>query len=118
MTQPADPRSVVIIDDEPALRQAVRWLLRADGFEVCGESGNGADGVELAAALQPSFVIVDNMMPRMDGATTAKLIRERVPGAKIVAFSGVVEETPPWADAHLRKDRIAEMGQLLERLVG
>lgn len=115
---PAGPRSVLIIDDEPSVRQAVRWLLHADGFEVSGESGNGAEGVALATALRPSFVIVDNMMPRMDGATTARLIRDKVPKAKIIVFSGVVEETPPWADAHLRKDRIVEIGRLLERLGG
>lgn len=110
------PKSVLIIDDEPAVRQAVRWLLQADGFEVSGESGDGAEAVALATALRPSFVIVDNVMPRMDGATTATLIRQNVPETQIILFSGAVEETPPWADAHLRKDRIVELGQLLERL--
>jgi two-component system, NarL family, response regulator LiaR len=108
---------VVIIDDESAVRQAVAWLLRVEGFEVLGESGTGTDGVALATTLEPAFVVIDNMMPGgMDGSTAAKLIRAQLPGTKIVAFSGLVDETPPWADAHLRKEHISDIAGLLERL--
>ncbi len=112
----ADAKTVLIIDDEPVLRDAVRMLLRVEGFEVTGECGNGAEGVRLAATLKPDFVVVDNRMPQMDGPTAAKLIREHAPEVRIVAFSGLVEETPSWADAHLRKDAISEIGNVLRRL--
>lgn len=111
------PKSVLIIDDDDAVRQAITWLLRIDGFEVAAESGDGTEGVALATTLRPAFVIVDNMMPGgMDGATAAGLIRKEVPESKIIVFSGSVEERPPWADALLRKDRITEIGKLLDEL--
>ncbi len=107
----------MIIDDDPDVRHALRLLLEMDGFDVRAESETGADGLAAAIASRPAFVIVDNRMPGgMDGATAARSIKAQVPGTTIVAFSGSVERTPEWADAHLRKDRITQIGALLEQI--
>ncbi len=109
----------MIIDDDTDVRNALRLLLEMDGFDVRAESETGADGLATVIALRPAFVIVDNRMPGgMDGATAARSIKAQLPGTTIVAFSGSVEETPEWADAHMKKDRITEIGALLEQLAG
>ena len=107
----------MIIDDDTDVRNALRLLLQMDGFDVCAESETGAGGLAAVIASRPAFVIVDNRMPGgMDGAAAARSIRAQVPGTTIVAFSGSVERTPEWADAHLPKDRITHIGALLEQL--
>ena len=66
---------VVLVDDEELVRFGLRTVLEAAGdFEVVGEAGNGADGVEAAKALRPDVVLIDIRMPVMDGLTATQRI--------------------------------------------
>jgi DNA-binding NarL/FixJ family response regulator len=67
--------SVLLVDDQPLLRMALRMVLEAhDDLSVCGEAGNGAAAVELTARLRPDVVLLDIRMPVMDGIEATRRI--------------------------------------------
>ena len=66
-------RCVLVIDDDAVLRRVVRAVLEADGFRVI-EAGDGEEGLALAASEQPSVVILDVMMPGIDGVEVCRRI--------------------------------------------
>jgi DNA-binding NarL/FixJ family response regulator len=66
---------VLLVDDEELVRFGLRTVLEAAGdFEVVGEAGNGADGIEAARSLRPDVVLIDIRMPVMDGLTATQRI--------------------------------------------
>lgn len=109
--------TVLVVDDDAEIRHALTLLFEFEDFLVVGEAANGVEAIALAMRLQPDFVVLDYLMPRMDGEATAKLLRAIAPKARIVAFSAVLEETPPWADAYLNKNRISDIAPLLNALI-
>ena len=112
-----DPRSVIVVDDEPDTREVLRLHCEYLGFKVVAEAANGIEAIDVAAQYLPAFVIMDQKMPRMDGDTAARQIRETVPGVTIVAFSAILGEKPEWADEFLPKEQIAELTPLLGKLL-
>ncbi len=82
--------SVVLIDDEPIIRQGLRSMVKWEELdcEVCGEAEDGAEGVELIREWQPDIIITDIRMREMDGLSMIREIRELVPHAKIIILSG------------------------------
>lgn len=78
---------ILIIDDEEPLRWTLRQLFESAGHLVA-EAGNGALGLDLYRARPADLVIVDLLMPDMDGLETILGLRRRDPGAKIIAISG------------------------------
>jgi DNA-binding NarL/FixJ family response regulator len=80
-------RSVLIADDNPYIRRAMRKLVETVGFDVCGEAENGALAVEKADQLQPDLVLLDLSMPVMNGLQAAPLLRKKLPVAPILLFT-------------------------------
>lgn len=111
------PYSVVIVDDEEDVRDVLRLHCEIQGFPVVGEAEDGSEAVELVKELHPTFVILDYKMREMDGDEAATRIRAVDPGVKIIAFSGVLEERPSWADDFLSKVHIAQITPLLGRFL-
>ena len=109
--------TVLIVDDDEEVRHVLRLLCESEGLEVVGEAANGVEAVSLALRHQPGFVILDYMLPRLDGSGAAELLRAITPGTRIVAFSAILEQQPEWADAYLNKERIADMVPLLQTLI-
>lgn len=109
--------SVLIVDDEEEVRHVLRLLCETNDLDVVGEATNGVEAVAIALRKQPHFVILDYMMPRLDGEGTAELLRSVSPESKIVAFSAMLEEQPQWADAFLNKERITELMPLLQSFI-
>jgi|FLYN01.1.fsa_nt_gi two-component system KDP operon response regulator KdpE len=70
-----DQRTILIVDDEPGLRELVRINLEHEGFRVL-QAENGIQGLELVRAQQPDLVILDVMMPEMDGWEACRKLRE------------------------------------------
>lgn len=80
-------KHVLVVDDEPFVRAAVRRVLEASGAQV--EEAVDAPSALARLAGQPvDVVIVDIIMPGMDGVQFIRSLRERQPGARIVAISG------------------------------
>jgi PAS domain S-box-containing protein len=85
---------VLIVDDADDIRALLRMKLnRQDRFEVVGEAVDGVDAVEKARTLQPHLVLLDMAMPRMDGLQALPLIREAVPGVRVIVLSGFNQGT-------------------------
>ena len=78
---------VALVDDSVPVRTALRELLEDEGFEIAGEAGNGADGIELIKNESPDAVVLDLAMPGIDGLKAIPRIREQSPDVKIVVLS-------------------------------
>jgi DNA-binding NarL/FixJ family response regulator len=79
---------VVLVDDTADLRLLLRTALHLHGYEVVGEAGDGAAGIEVARAERPDLVLLDLSMPVMDGLEALPHLREALPDAVIVVLSG------------------------------
>ena len=120
MTRHLQDRSanrILIVDDDEEIRHVLRMMCELEGYKVVGEAAGGVEALALAMHHQPALVILDFLMPRMNGEDTAKMLRTIVPDVRIVAFSAVLEEKPPWSDSFLNKERISDVMPLLERLL-
>ena len=83
---PPRPR-VLLADDHDRLREALRDLLTESGFEVVGESGDGADAVALARLHEPDIVVIDLRMPVLNGLDATRLIKDARPATQVVVLS-------------------------------
>lgn len=68
-------KTVLIVEDEKDIREALRDVLRDKNY-VALEAGNGREGVSIALGKHPNLILLDLLMPEMDGMTTLKHIRE------------------------------------------
>ncbi len=117
MTAQSISGTVLIVDDDDEIRHVLRLLCENEGLEVIGEAANGVEAVPLALRHQPDFVILDYMLPRLDGEGAAEILRAVSPDSRIVAFSAILESQPEWADAYLNKDRITELMPLMRSFI-
>ncbi len=62
-------------------------------FRLVGEAGNGRQAVDLSCQLQPDVVLMDLLMPEMDGVTAIRLIHERQPSTQVIALTGFGDES-------------------------
>jgi PAS domain S-box-containing protein len=83
------PRRVLLVDDSDDLRALLRMRLEnRDGFTVVGEAADGLQAVARATELRPDLVMLDLAMPRMDGLEALPLLKEAVPGVRVIVLSG------------------------------
>ena len=108
---------ILIVDDDAELRDALSLLFELEGYTVLPEAANGLEAIALAKSYRPDVVVLDYLMPHLNGDEAAALIRTVARGVRIVAFSAVLDEAPPWADAFLNKERINEIAPLIDRLI-
>ena len=109
---------VLVVDDKPIVRDAVRVLLEMGGFMVVGEAEDGIGAISRCAQLDPDFVVLDFSMPKVDGRIAAEAIRRFCPEVTIVVFSADLESRPPWGDAFVPKDSIDDIVPVLDSLSG
>jgi DNA-binding NarL/FixJ family response regulator len=80
---------VLVVDDAANLRDLLTLLLEAeDDFEVVGTAADGAQAIVAAERLEPDVILLDLLMPVMDGLQALPQLRARLPGSRIVIFSG------------------------------
>ena len=83
-----DKIRVLIADDHAIVRTGLSMLLEAQGgFDVVGEAENGTDAVRLALRLKPDVVVMDLMMPEMDGIAATREIKAKAADAKVLILT-------------------------------
>ena len=85
-------RSVLLVDEYPAVRAGLRAWLAETEFDVVGETATAADAIEAAARLTPDVIVVDGSLPDSGGPALCEAILERLPNAAVVVYSGYFDE--------------------------
>jgi NarL family two-component system response regulator LiaR len=87
-----DPIRVLIVDDHAMVRTGLRYfVLCCADFELVGEAANGAQAVEMCADLQPDVVLMDLVMPVMDGLEATRAIRTQWSNIRVIALTSFNE---------------------------
>ena len=84
---------VLLVDDHRVVRQGLRMFLSLDPeIDVIGEAANGEEAINLVAQLEPDVVLMDLLMPVMDGIEATKRIRKKFPDTEVIALTSVLED--------------------------
>jgi two-component system chemotaxis response regulator CheY len=78
---------LVIVDDAPFIREAIRGILKGSEVELVAEASDGEEAVLIVQKLQPDVVLMDLVLPKKNGIDAAREILENNPKVKIVACS-------------------------------
>lgn len=99
------PIRVMLVDDHAVVRSGLGAFLLAYGdLELVGEAPGGERAVSLCSQVHPDVVLMDLMMPGMDGATATRLIRERHPEIQVIALTSFKEKE--WVEGALKAGAI------------
>ena len=89
----SEPVTVFIVDDHAVVRHGIRALLEAEeGFQVVGEASSGGEAVLLAADLAPDVVLMDLVMPGIDGVEATRLLKQRSPRSQVIVLTSYHED--------------------------
>src|SRR4051812_3092063 len=87
------PIRILLADDHGVVREGLRtYLALQDGLEVVGEAADGEEAVREAERLHPDVVLMDLVMPRLDGVGAMRELRRRVPGARVIVLTSYAED--------------------------
>lgn len=104
------PIRILLVDDHAVVRQGLKMFLGLDAdLEVAGEAENGEEAIRLTRALQPDVVLMDLLMPVMDGITAIGHIRREFPDTEVIALTSVLED-----EAVMKAMRAGAIGYLLK----
>jgi serine phosphatase RsbU (regulator of sigma subunit)/DNA-binding NarL/FixJ family response regulator len=92
MTGPS-PIRVMLVDDHPMVRRGLAaFLLTFDDLQLVGEAGSGQEAMRLCEQIEPDVILMDLVMPEMDGAAATRAILERYPKIKVLALTSFKEK--------------------------
>ncbi len=101
---------ILIVDDHGVVRQGLKMFLALDpDLEVVGEAGDGLEAIRLAHLLKPHVVLMDLVMPIMDGIAATETIRRELPDVEVIALTSVLEDA-----AVVGAVRVGAIGYLLK----
>lgn len=84
---------ILIVDDHEVVRRGLSLFLRPfDDFELVGDAASGEEALECCARLQPDVVLMDVIMPGIDGAETTRQLRQRFPQVQVIALTTFKDE--------------------------
>lgn len=84
---------VLLVDDHAVVRSGLgKFLLINKDMELVGEAGDGAEAVQMASLHKPDVILMDLMMPVMDGITATREIHKKYPNIKIIALTSFAEQ--------------------------
>ncbi len=93
MSDQTGPIRVMIVDDHAMVRSGLgAFLLAFDDFELVAEASSGKEAVALCDQRHPDVVLMDLVMPEMDGATATRAVREQCPDVQVIALTSFPEE--------------------------
>ncbi len=79
--------TVLLADDHPVVRQALRLMLEREGLNVVGEAADGLQAVRLALKLQPDVAVLDLLMPGLNGLDAAHELRQASPATRLILLT-------------------------------
>jgi CheY-like chemotaxis protein len=81
-------KSILVVDDSDTVRKVTRLFLETQiDLEVCGEAVDGVDAIEKAKELKPDLIVLDLVMPRLNGIEAASAIKGMMPQVPIILFT-------------------------------
>jgi two-component system chemotaxis response regulator CheY len=80
-------KTVLVVDDNAAIRKMLAAAFLSDGFKTCAEAENGKEAVEAAKQIKPDVITLDLSMPVMDGLRAASELRRVLPTTPIILFT-------------------------------
>jgi two-component system, NarL family, response regulator LiaR len=90
---PSPPIRVMLVDDHAMVRLGLATFLKVfDDLELVGEAGSGLEAIELCSNALPDVILMDLMMPEMDGATATRLIRQKHPKVQVIALTSYTDQ--------------------------
>ena len=106
----ADPIRVLVVDDHAVVREGLRAFLELqDGIEVVADAADGQEAVETAARAHPDVILMDLVMPRLDGIAAMRALRETAPEARVIVLTSFLDD-----DKLLPALRLGAAGYLLK----
>jgi two-component system, NarL family, response regulator LiaR len=106
----ADPIRVLVVDDHAVVREGLRAFLELqEGIAVAAEAADGREAVETAVRLRPDVILMDLVMPHLDGIGAMRELRERVPEARVIVLTSFLDD-----DKLLPALRLGAAGYLLK----
>ncbi len=89
----AEAIRVLLVDDHAVVREGLRTFLELqDALEVVGEAADGEEGVRKAERLRPDVVLMDLVMPRMDGVGAMRELRRRLPATRVIVLTSFADD--------------------------
>jgi two-component system, NarL family, response regulator LiaR len=90
---PSPPIRVMLVDDHTMVRRGLATFLKVfDDLELVGEAGSGLEAIALCSNALPNVILMDLMMPDMDGATATRLIRQKHPKVQVIALTSFTDQ--------------------------
>ncbi|MDI6694409.1 MAG: response regulator transcription factor [Anaerolineales bacterium] len=90
---PSEPIRVMLVDDHAMVRRGLATFLKVfDDLELVGEAESGEAAIQLCGQFLPDVILMDLMMPDMDGTTATRLIRQQFPQVQVVALTSFKEQ--------------------------
>jgi NarL family two-component system response regulator LiaR len=88
------PIRVMIVDDHDMVRKGLATFLKVNAdLELVGEASNGQEALQVCERVQPDVILMDLVMPEMDGTTATQAIRERWPQMQVIALTSFQEQS-------------------------
>ena len=89
---PSQPIRVMLVDDHAMVRRGLAtFLMVFDDFKLVGEAENGVNAIQLCAEVLPDVILMDMIMPEMDGASATRAIRKQFPQVQVIALTSYKE---------------------------
>jgi NarL family two-component system response regulator LiaR len=84
---------VLIVDDHALVRQGLRLFLKtAPDLQIVGEAADGEEAIRLATDMRPDVVLMDLLLPKLDGIKATEAVRKTLPDTQVVALTSVLED--------------------------
>ena len=86
-----DKTTIMVVDDSPFASKQIKDIVEENGYEVIGYAKNGEEGIKMYEELHPDIVILDIIMPGIDGLVTAQILKKNDPKATIMMLSSLCD---------------------------
>jgi len=100
-------KRVLIADDSSSVRDVLRTFLRdREDIEICGEAVDGLEALEKAQRLKPDLVLLDLVMPEINGAEVASILKNKMPNIRIILFTMYSEKMGKFLSSAIGVDAV------------